>query len=340
MTQAIPQTQQPRRSLSDIFNAFAADAVERFPDLKGRLLILDMNEYKTYGSQEIDSSKTGLTPEEACIYLGNHPKTKEMLDNKNVSSCSYYDRQLRLIMINDRVDTNNISANNEKHLLLVLDHELAHLAIQNAYPNTSLHTQVIAESIADAYALIRHYQRFGINSKYRDKPVSPENRAHEIIFTQKTADANHCTTFVLEAIIKRKHMIDFDNLTPIQTVDLAWRFAMKYALPEAAVTMLHETFEPVREAFKKSFDAGCKTLAELILHPNIGYYTFKIGSYYLHPLLEDSCESVELRGEYWDGVRRKLKERKFKFAQEDILFNMPLVKPRPANQNAHPKLSS
>ena len=339
-----PPPQKQKKSLRDIFNHFSAEAVERFPDLKGRLLILDMNEYRAYGCDAIDHEKTGLTPDTAHGYLGNHSITQEMRENKNKSSCAGGDpaRNLNMIFINDRIDEkelNNVSEKTEKEMLLTLDHELAHRAIANGNDQNNLYTDVIAESIADAYALIRHYQRFGVDSDYHDLAYNPVRRTRNMVWND---DKDHFTSFVLDEIIKRRHLIDFDRLDPAQTASLAWRFAMEYAPAAPVVERIHRVYEPLREAYKASTEANdlLKVLTDVVLNPENGYYTFKAGSQWLMYFLETRTffngEPINLPAEYLDDALKKLKEREFKFAQEDILFNMPIVaspQPAPANQN-------
>lgn len=341
-TTALPVTEPQKESLKDIFQSFYKDAVTRFPSLAGLLLIADINQVNAYGAKEIDHRKTGMPTDAAFEYLNNHPITNQLHKNEKESSCASYDpdRNLRLIFINDRFDRkewNNVSETSKKNLLLVLDHELAHLAIADGCPLDTLSSRVISESIADAYALIRHYQRFGADSNHEHEFINPWERGNYFIQNQDNA---HFTTFVLDEIIRRKHLIDFNGLSPHHTASLAWHFAMAYAPPGPVVAVLSNAFNKVNGAYKSSVEEGRRAWAEVTLDPENGYYTFKFGSRMLRDFLDDKVdnngEGIRLRGEYWDDVRRRLKEREFKFAQEDILFNTPRVvaDPRPANQNA------
>lgn len=355
MTTALQQTaaetepQPKKRSLSDIFNHFAAEAVERFPDLKGRLLILDMNEYAAYGYKSIDYEKTGLTPETALAYLANNSITALMSEGKE-GSCAAKDAKYDLRIINISTKTNkvdekeftDVSEKTEKDILFILNHELAHLAIDNAYDYESLYEQVVAESIADAYALICHYQRFGGESEYRDISGYVPGRARDMVLNDKPEC--HFTTFVLDEIINRKHMIDFNQLNPQQTANLAWRFAMQYAPPAPIIKDMHAMYEDVRQAWKNSTKAeeALPILINTVLDPKNGYYTFKTGyrwlMYYLETRTLLNGEPINLPAEYLDDTLKKLKEREFKLAQEGILFNMPIMpaaapQPAPANQN-------
>lgn len=329
-TTALPVTKPQKESLGDIFASFYKDAVTRFPALAGLLLIADINQVNSYGVKEIDHRKTGLPTDAAFEYLNNHPITTRLHENEKESSCASYDpdRNLRIIFINDRFDKkewDNVSETSKKNLLYLLDHELAHLAIADGYPFDTLSSRVISESIADAYALIRHYQRFGADSNHEHEFINPWERGNLFIRYQ---DNVHFTTFVLDEIIRRKHLIDFNGLSPQHTASLAWRFAMEYAPPAPVVVMLSQAFNKVAPAYNSSREEGRRAWVDVTLDPKTGYYTFKLGSRMLHGLLNDKAQDnagkiIRLRGKYWDDVRHRLKEREFKFAQEEILFNMP-----------------
>jgi hypothetical protein len=333
-----PSPSTPKKSLSEIFNKFAADAVERFPQLKGQLLVADMNERKVYGHNEIDTKKTGLTPETAREYLRDHEITREMAKDKNMSSLAMRDpkQKVNVIFINDGVsktEVDNVSKETEEHLLFVLRHELAHCGIKDGFAMASSprdYAILLAESVADAYALLCHYQSFGVDNDSRDKYVSPGARADNFILG---GDSTHFTSFVLDAIVKRKHLIDFDKLTPQQTQDLARRFALEYMPPKRVVEDLAWTFSALRSEFRKNPNNGVKALIEKALDPANDYYTFKMASMWVKPFLEDRTfmdgKPVTLPKEYLDNAAAKLKERDAKFEKEDILFNMP-IKPQKA----------
>jgi hypothetical protein len=56
---SVPVRPEPKntKSLSDVFNQFAQDSIDRFPALKGKLLIYDKNEKKTYGRESLSQVK-------------------------------------------------------------------------------------------------------------------------------------------------------------------------------------------------------------------------------------------------------------------------------------------
>jgi len=337
MSEALPQPESPKhkpKSLSEIFNEFSAEAVVRFPHLKGQLLVINMDEHKAYGNKDIDTKKTGLTPDTALDYVSNHPITKAMEKDKGMSSAATRDdkRNLSLVFMNESVDPKEraaVSLQTEQHLLFVMDHELAHCAIKDGFSKNVTSSRdyniLLGESVADAYAMIRHYQRYGVDSQSQNKYVSPAGRADGFILF---GDTTHFTSFVLDAINKRKNEIDFDKLDPQQTADLARRFALAYMPPKRVVEDLSWDFGPIRNEFSKNLNGGVKALIEKTLAAD-DYYTFKFGSLWLNGFLEHRTlpdgRPINLPKEYLDDAAKKLKEREIRFAKEDILFNMPTI---------------
>ncbi len=329
-TTTASKPQEQKKSLGDFYNGFVTETVEHFPHLKGQLLVVDMNELKAYGYKDVDEKITGLTPETALTFLDKLPDVIAMKTNKDKSSCALFRNGMHIILINHRIDQaefSGIAPETEKLLTYILDHELGHLVVPDGRSvDDSMHAHVVADSIADAYAHIRHYQRFGVDSRYRDGIIDPAARTRNMVMDVGTGK-NHFTAFVLDEIIKRKHTINFKALDPKQTADLAWRFAMKYLPPTPVIKALYKAFDPVKEAFNSSPEAGLKALIDKTLNPANGYYTFKCGSDWLGRYLDErkflNGQPINLPREYLDEVAKKLKEREFKLAEEDILFNFP-----------------
>lgn len=333
-----------KKSLSDIFNHFAKDSVARFPDLKGKLLFLDMNEYAVYGCEDVSLEKTGLTPQAARAFLKDYSKTRKMRKDKNYPTYAVYDdkRDLSFLLYNERLnpkEINNVSPKAEKDVLYILDHELAHLAIRNGASGkrNDLHGAIIGEAVADAYAQIRYYQRFGTESEHGHYIVDPFSRAAGLVFNE---DTEHFTSFMLDEIVRRKHLVDFAALDPQQTADLSWRFAVEFTPSVIVLNKIAEALKPVRASFEKSpkTDRWLKILAQLTLDPETDYHTFRVCKTLLKGYLVDGRRDwhdkvVDVSGKYWDDIRSSLKEKEFKFAQEEIFFNMPRPKKSPANQN-------
>lgn len=333
------------KSLSDIFNSFAGEAARLFPAIKGRLLVSDTNEKKTYGRQELNLQKAGYLPKLVDAYLkkNTNPKTAE--------TSADYDNSLNLyhIVYNEPVapaERKAVPAKTEKEILFTLDHELGHIVIK--YPAVAGENEqykvALGESIADAFAAIRHYQRYGMDSDYQASIMDPWARAAALALQE---DAVHFTTVMHQEIIRLKGQIDYAALTPQQTIELARRFATEYTPPSSVVNRLMTKLKPVRQAYNEDPDSDkwLRILASITLSPKTDSYTFRICKLVLEGYLDGRTDaygvSAPVRGNDWDDVRKKLKEAEIKHAKDGILFNLDAAsqKParrKPANENKKP----
>lgn len=342
MTNPARRKKQTDRSLSDIFNHFTKDSVERFPSLDGRLLIFDANDRVSYGRDMLNLKKAGRSSAAIDAFL------KE--NTSHAENGTYADwgnnLKLRFIFYDESVSTkerNAVSAKTEKDILFILDHELAHLVIKDPSlaGENGQYKQFIKEAIADAYALMRHYQRYGAESKHRNSIIDPWSRAAALALNK---DTWHFSTIMLDEMIKLKDIIDYASLSPQQTAELAKRFAVEYTPPSSVVNKAVRKLRPVKKAYKASPDSDewLKTLAKITLNPKNDPYTFKLcskilGGYLDGRIDQDGRSAPWATGDYWDNIRKSLKEAELRFAKENILFNIPLMKdkkpPRAANQN-------
>jgi hypothetical protein len=330
MTVPVRHDQKQNKSLSDVFNQFAKDSADRFPVLKGKLLIFDNNEKTTYARESLDLKKAGYTPALIEAFI------KKRKEDKNIQTYAEWNNNLNLdfILYDEPVNSNerdNISGKTERDIYFILDHELGHLVIKDPSlaGENEQYKDTIKESIADAYALIRHYQRYGTQSKHRNATIDPWARAGALILNK---DTTHFSSFMLDEIIKRKDIIDFSKLSPHQTAELAKRFAVEYTPPSSVVNRTARKLKPVKAAYlaSRNSDEWLKVLAKITLDHKTDPYTFKLCAKILRGYLEGRTDmdgrSVTTTGADWDSIRKSLHEAEQKHAQEDILFNIPVVK--------------
>ena len=335
MTVPVRHDKKQNKSLSDIFNQFAKDSVGRFPALEGRLLIHDANEQASYGRDELNLKKAGYTPALVDAFLKKRKKDK--------SSYAEWDDKLNLnfILYTEPVNENEraaVSEKTEKDILFIMDHELAHLAIKDPplEGENRQYADSIREAIADAYAMIRHYQRYGTQSEHKNTIIDPWARAGALTFNRDTV---HFSSFMLDEIVKRKDIIDFSSLSPQQTTELAKRFALAYTPASSVVNSILRKLRPVRSAYNAAPDSDewLKVLMKVTLDPKNDSYTFKVCSKILQGYLDGRTDmdgmSVDTTGIHWDDVRKSLREAEAKHAQEDILFNIPLMQDKPKGRS-------
>jgi len=192
---------------------------------------------------------------------------------------------------------------------------------------------MVGESVADAYALIRHYQRYGTDEDLAESRISPANRALDMIMRGSNG---HFTSFVTDEIIRLKDKINF-NLSPEDTARLARRFAKQYMPSQPVIDDLYRTFAPLKR------DNAVETLVNITLSPNVDSYAFKLGSVWLKDLIQDDRIKRELPPQYLADIAKKLKEKEFSLEADGILFNFPAAQKKPAaavqppaNQNGAP----
>src|SRR4051812_33693677 len=171
--------EQETKSLSDIFNQFAKESVAQFPAAKGRLLIYEHNEQAAYGRESLDLEKAGYSDKAIDALL---KKRAEPLSRETYAQSGPEVLNLYFILYDLPVKENERQAvpeNTEKDIHYILDHELAHLVIRDpAMEGENAHYKAaVSEAIADAYAVIRHIQRYGADSDHKNPIIDSWSRA-------------------------------------------------------------------------------------------------------------------------------------------------------------------
>jgi hypothetical protein len=202
--------------------------------------------------------------------------------------------------------------------MFVFDHEMGHAVIPNAGYFDGKNK---AECIADAYAVIRHLQRYGAGSAAIDMLV--QQRAFQFIF--RRGRASHLTSPVVEQILARRHEIAWDSLTPAETTKLAWRFAMEYAMHPTLLDVIDRDLRKFQGRIgdiQGGATASLQELAEKVLSTDVSA-VFKYGAEALKLCFDRQMTGVILAGEYWDNVRQQLAEKqKTLDAQGKLLFGL------------------
>ncbi len=115
-----------------------------------------------------------------------------------------------------------------------LDHELGHQLVPEGYyrgDDGVLH----GESAADAFGAIRCIQRFGPQQGVRLMSEKAADRALVLLkaASRYTGDWEHMTTQVIAHVVKDEPSVQFENLGPKETIDMADHIAQHYALTPA-----------------------------------------------------------------------------------------------------------
>ncbi|MBI3440785.1 MAG: hypothetical protein HY052_03105 [Proteobacteria bacterium] len=312
-------THQPGFALTDTFNRFARKAVEDFPRLKNRFVFYSVPTDTWHGSpghlhetqatdlRYMQKAMKGRDPEKAIAVSGN-------FDDYDFMAYIGDDASKRLMT--------SPSAADEQEVFGTLQHELGHLVCPGAFHHHL--GENFDECVAEAFSFIRQKQKYHVI-----KPQIEDmnwDRSMGLILLKKTS---HIALTVLEELGKLAKRHDYSRLTPIQTANLAYRLSLQYSLPQERLDRLVKIFKPVKKAYEDdeisyadTFKRCWKTMLED--QGEDSDVVFIIGKTFLKSFLEKRMEiltpvfrSIEkaskvcgdLRGEFWDDVRQKIKTR-------------------------------
>ncbi len=174
--------------------------------------------------------------------------------------------------------------NTEMWQRYVLDHELGHALTmvsidKQSQKETSFGNK--AECEADAYAMIRHFQRYGADSDFPAyvRDLRNMNAVHK-------GDITHWTSRAIERVIVLNQQGALAHLTPEQSRDLAVEIAGQTALSADAAHNMQEAFAATRKIMAQGLRAGKK------MGDNVMSYmkaVCEIGAETQSPAVHDAC---------------------------------------------------
>jgi len=284
------------RALSSIFNDFVQEAEGSFPALRGRFLIVDVPRNTVYGVHRLEDGKTGVERTGLPAYLGANSTMARLRRADTASTVAFQDpRGLNIIFFNEKMApelADSVSEAAEERLVRMMRHELGHLGIPGGYYDAEeTPQQVLGECIADAYALLRHYQLHGTEKLPADKYVSAFARASSLVMY---GDTSHYTLPVLEAINNCRNAIDYAAQDEERMADLAFNLAFRHVPSMGLLAGLKETFMPVRGLWGHDKTAAVKKLAEITLDAKASPEVFQAGAAWLRPF---AAGTLSFKGE-------------------------------------------
>jgi hypothetical protein len=309
-------------SLTETFNREVKKALTDFPQLQGRFMFINAPEDNAI--LDIDKEMLGIRSDRELRHILD--EIKHTAEKAGSSMATKLGRDTLDVLVYTPLPFKMFTGKEqtqEMEAMAVFDHELGHLVVRGGYFSQD---PTLRETAADTFAVLRHIQRYGDESKAIEK--AGWRRAFDFV---TSGDAGHFTMLAVDEIITLKDKLDIKNMTPQQTADLASRLALKHT-PHADITnSIAYEFEPVRVAMERTrnIEAAMKTLADIILDDNADYYAIKIGGRALKPFLDGEVrngkgETFELKGAYWNSVREELKTKLADLDNEGLLFGMPL----------------
>jgi hypothetical protein len=237
-----------QQSLAQEFNETAAAAYAAFPAQLARLAILlaSDTEAPVYVSPQVAQELTKSTSairQAVATYAG-------ILKAKNAAGLSERNALLAGTPVNlIALDSENIPGlfngrfTKEMRAIFNLDHEIGHHIVRNGLPSpekgVTLHK---AEAAADAFAALRHIQRFGKNTGQAGNRA--ENIAYCIILF---SDMVHYTSGAIQRAfgIADEMGDDFFNLPLQETAELAAKIADETALDGLTLKKIAEAYLPI-----------------------------------------------------------------------------------------------
>jgi hypothetical protein len=163
-----------------------------------------------------------------------------------------------------------------------------------------------SENVADAFAALRHLQRFG--GETEDLDYCAWKRA--MIFMRSGA-TSHLTTFTVDKIVLDSRSADFMSLSPQETAAIARAYAKRHTLSEKRLKKLAADFRPLKKLPPKQ---AFRKLARLTLAAPPDTPTFYLGARILSGALRPEGTVLDgrkiiLNGREWDRLRDQLDAR-------------------------------
>lgn len=314
-------------SLNALLSNFVREAEAAFPELRGHLVLYNVRRGDYHATPAFNAAARGFRSRSKFEhYIANHEVAKDARAQKDtIAAYAFREKKpkLFLIMFNEKVqnkELHRLSAKRAQELLSTLDHELAHLVIKEAYnEENDRHGNYVEEHVAEAYAQLMHYKRFGTDSHYADGSGALD-LARSFVFKQSDMQS-HFYYPTIKQIVACRNLINFSELKPGDIADLARRFAIKNTPSNAQMQDIDDAFAATRKAYRGGgLAAGMRALAKLAHdtpHPHVARVSIDL-------FLDIQTQfSAKLQGEEWDTLRRQIKQLDFQLAQEDILYRVP-----------------
>lgn len=145
-----------------------------------------------------------------------------------------------------------------------LDHEAGHILTWQGIAKFFRKSDQLGECMADAYSMIRHYQRFGADSAFPE--TFSELRLHRTLTLNSTNNMDHSTTRAIDEVVRLNKEGKIAGLSPEESRKLAVVIGFKVAFTADEKYSLSSAFN--NKALKAGLaeadaDARVETLAEI-----------------------------------------------------------------------------
>ncbi len=286
-------------SLSFDFNTVARQALREHPEIKKDILFVDaLNDNYLASTATLASLDDDDDAQEE---LGKTVKQAKRL-RTSFAQAIMIDRQKTINAIVFHPDRHPLFDPQDRNIdnIGTIDHELGHVLVPSA-------ERTHGENVADAYAILRHLQRF--DGRQTDIGYAAWKRAMVFITGGHTS---HLTTFTIDKIIADSKSADFISLTPAQTVAIARDYARKHTRGQEKLSQLAADFHTARGM--RLTPTLFEEIARITLATDAKSDTFYLGARALLPVLASTQvtlngKTIALRGPEWDIVRVQLAKK-------------------------------
>lgn len=237
------------QALTEIFHDSAKAAKETFPErLENFVVLLDTQETPVYASPEIADYLTRSVN----IVKRAVGEVGRTMQNLNAIGLAYPFYPLgrkssKLIALkDDPIGMNYPRSTPEMRALYVLDHEIGHHVVTNGH-GKGAH---LGECAADAFAALRHIQRFGKETDFFK--FSPK-AATMVLGTSPM----HYTSNVFDRVRKLSEETDIESLSLKETAELAAQVAQENHNDPKTMIRLTKAFQGAAAVYLKTY--GTKT---------------------------------------------------------------------------------
>jgi hypothetical protein len=334
-----PETAAPQASLRFDFNKAARDIVCDHPELKRNTVFVDLDTNNRIGPRlaRIRAALSGVFRR----MIKDKRQKAEKLPRGSAHAMGDGSGVNMLAMTLDRPFglLRGAGLSDEMDKLFAFHHEIGHLIVpaghagklDNYFGKLFGISNSGREVAADAYAAIRHLQKYGANSAPLE--FAPLYRARDTINNADDCAASYVTSFALDAVLRDRHKLLAANLTPAQVVEKVNEYHLRYTPTRAQVDALQKDFAPLQnrmQTISRANTAPLLKLAEIALDPA----TSPQGFYMANRMLSVYLGKI-LTGPVWVDIARQLHEKE-KTVTLDSIFPpsetraFPAVLPRRA----------
>ncbi|TVQ84673.1 MAG: hypothetical protein EA357_02445 [Micavibrio sp.] len=304
-------------SLRFDFNKAAAKLVSDFPELRKDAVFIDARSGQYLAEPEVldylKDDSDALEDVGETLKLARKGKTS-FFQPVTAENDDGKEKLLRTIVFHS--DRHTLYDPKDKDIddTATLDHEAGHALTPNA-------GGTLGENTADAFALLRHFQR--MKGKKTDIDYCGWKRAAVSVFS---GTVSHMTTFTVDKILIDAGSADFVSLSPKQTLALSRDYARKHTRNSAALKKLQQDFSAVKG--KKPDQAAFRKIARITLKADPKSDTFYIGTRILMtPLRQGTVtldgKKITLKGTEWDKIRTALEEKTATLPKTHPLRRLP-----------------